>query len=72
MKTHGNYLQKMKGWGVPYFNLIESVLQQYGLPNELKYIAVIESNLSTGATSNVGAEGPGNLCHIRPGITDLL
>jgi len=58
MKAHGTYLQKMKGWGQPYFNLIESVLQQYGLPKELKYIAVIESNLSTGATSNVGAGGP--------------
>lgn len=58
MKVHGNYLQNMKGWGQPYFNLIESILQQYGLPRELKYIAVIESNLSAGATSNAGAGGP--------------
>jgi membrane-bound lytic murein transglycosylase D len=58
MKVHGGYLQKMKGWGQPYFNLIENILQQYGLPRELKYIAVIESNLSTGATSIVGAGGP--------------
>jgi hypothetical protein len=46
MKNHSDYLQKMKQWGLPYFNLIETVLQQYGLPKELKYIAVIESNLS--------------------------
>jgi len=58
IKVHGRYLKNMKGWGQPYFNLIESVLQQYGLPRELKYIAVIESNLSTGATSVVGAGGP--------------
>ena len=58
IKVHGSYLQKMKGWGQPYFNLIENILQQYGLPKELKYIAVIESNLSTGATSGVGAGGP--------------
>ncbi len=58
MHIHGNYLTKMKGWGQPYFNLIESILIQYGLPRELKYIAVIESNLSTGATSRVGAGGP--------------
>lgn len=58
IKAHGRYLQNMKGWGKPYFNLIESVLQQYGLPRELKYIAVIESNLSKGATSVVGAGGP--------------
>jgi membrane-bound lytic murein transglycosylase D len=58
MKVHGGYLTKMKGWGQPYFTLIESILMQYGLPRELKYIAVIESNLSTGATSRVGAGGP--------------
>jgi membrane-bound lytic murein transglycosylase D len=58
MKAHGSYLTKMKSWGQPYFNLIESILTQYGLPRELKYIAVIESNLSTGATSQVGAGGP--------------
>jgi membrane-bound lytic murein transglycosylase D len=58
MKNHSDYLQKMKQWGQPYFNLIESVLQQYGLPKELKYIAVIESNLSTAATSYKGAGGP--------------
>jgi membrane-bound lytic murein transglycosylase D len=58
MKVHGSYLNKMKGWGQPYFNLIESILTQYGLPRELKYIAVIESNLSTAATSQVGAGGP--------------
>ncbi len=58
VKAHGEHLTKMKVWGLPYFNLIENVLQQYGLPKELKYIAVIESNLSAGATSIVGAGGP--------------
>ena len=58
MRSHGSYLTKMKGWGQPYFNLIEGILTQYGLPRELKYIAVIESNLSTGATSYKGAGGP--------------
>lgn len=58
IKSHNKYLQNMKEWGKPYFNLIENILQQYGLPKELKYIAVIESNLSTGATSVVGAGGP--------------
>ena len=61
MRQHGNYLQKMKGWGMPYFNLIESALMQYGLPKELKYVAVIESNLSSGAVSNKGAAGPWQL-----------
>ena len=58
MKGHSKYLLKMKGWGQPYFNLIENVLVQYGLPRELKYIAVIESNLNPALTSNKGAGGP--------------
>ena len=58
IRSHGNYLLQMKGWGKPYFTLIESLLQQYGLPRELKYIAVIESNLKSGAVSIKGAGGP--------------
>jgi membrane-bound lytic murein transglycosylase D len=58
MRLHAKHLTNMKGWGQPYFNLIENILVQYGLPKELKYIAVIESNLNAGATSPVGAGGP--------------
>ena len=58
LKLHSNNLLKMKGWGQPYFNLIDNILSQYGLPKELKYLAVIESNLSPRATSWVGAGGP--------------
>jgi membrane-bound lytic murein transglycosylase D len=58
LNAHSNYLLKMKGWGQPYFNLMDNILSQYGLPRELKYLAVIESNLNTGATSWVGAGGP--------------
>ena len=58
LRNHSNSLIKMKSWGVPYFNLIDNIFSQYGLPTELKYLAVIESNLNTGATSWVGAGGP--------------
>lgn len=58
LRVHGKGLMRMKTWGLPYFNLIDNILTQYGLPKELKYIAVIESNLSTAATSGVGAGGP--------------
>lgn len=56
--SHQRSLLNMKGWGTPYFNLIDNIFAQYGLPKELKYLAVIESNLSTSATSIVGAGGP--------------
>lgn len=58
MRLHEKHLTNMKGWGQPYFALIENILVQYGLPKELKYIAVIESNLNPSATSAVGAGGP--------------
>ncbi|HEY4111894.1 lytic transglycosylase domain-containing protein [Puia sp.] len=40
-----------------YFKIIESVLRKFGLPAELKYLAVIESDLKTTAVSRVGAKG---------------
>lgn len=58
LKAHTKSLTSMKSWGQPYFTLIDNILSQYGLPRELKYLAVIESNLSTRATSWVGAGGP--------------
>jgi membrane-bound lytic murein transglycosylase D len=58
---NGKELQDMKAWGRPYFNLIDGVLSQYGLPRELKYLAVIESNLKPTAVSWVGAVGPWQL-----------
>lgn len=58
LKSHSKTLLRMKDWGTPYFNLIDNIFAQYGLPRELKYLAVIESHLSTAATSWVGAGGP--------------
>lgn len=58
IKVHQKGLEKMKGWGLPYFLMIENVLTQYRLPKELKYLAVIESNLKNYAESWVGARGP--------------
>jgi membrane-bound lytic murein transglycosylase D len=51
-------LVKMKTWGVSYFNLIDNVFQRYDIPKELKYLAVIESELQSNSRSKVGARGP--------------
>jgi len=58
IKSHSGMLTKMKAWGKPYFDMMEGVLSQYNLPVELKYLAVIESQLKTGAVSWAGAVGP--------------
>ena len=61
MKENWDELQAVRTTGGPYFNLIEGVLTQYDLPKELKYLAVIESNLKPSAVSRVGAKGPWQL-----------
>ncbi|MDX9929887.1 MAG: LysM peptidoglycan-binding domain-containing protein [Bacteroidales bacterium] len=40
-----------------YFPMIEDIFGSYGLPNELKYMAVIESALNPNAVSRAGATG---------------
>ena len=58
MLKHTRDLNEMKGWGKPYFNMMENILVEHGLPTELKYLAVIESKLQSGAVSWAGAVGP--------------
>lgn len=56
--THTTSLLKLKKYAGPYFDLINNVFSGYGLPVELKYLAVIESSLQKNATSLKGAAGP--------------
>jgi membrane-bound lytic murein transglycosylase D len=56
--NQGDRLNRMKVWGRPYFDLISTILIQHGLPAELKYLSVIESDLKSTAVSWVGAVGP--------------
>jgi membrane-bound lytic murein transglycosylase D len=58
MTRHTKQLEQMKGWGKPYFDMMEGILTAHGLPNELKYLAVIESDLKSYALSWAGAVGP--------------
>lgn len=69
MDKHSEDLLEMKGWGRPYFNMMEGILGRYGLPTELKYLAVIESKLKRTAVSWAGAVGPWQL---MPGTARLL
>ncbi len=60
-----NYIAKnkkgfmaMKEWAKPYFDMMDEVLTQHGVPKEMKYLAVIESGLKYNAISWAGACGP--------------
>lgn len=61
MEAEGTRLGKMRDWGKPFFDRISSIFTDANLPAELKYLAVIESDLKTSATSRVGAAGPWQL-----------
>jgi membrane-bound lytic murein transglycosylase D len=58
IKRYGKTMNEIRGWGQPYFNLMDAILTQYGIPKEMKYLAVIESHLKPYAVSWVGAAGP--------------
>jgi membrane-bound lytic murein transglycosylase D len=49
--------RSMLGRRMTYFPLFEEKLREYGLPNDLKYLAVVESALNPKAVSRVGATG---------------
>ena len=61
MEDEGERLNNLKVSGKRYFNIIESALEKRNLPTELKYLAVIESDLKVSATSGKGAGGPWQL-----------
>jgi membrane-bound lytic murein transglycosylase D len=58
MKEYTKSMMKIKGWGLPYLNMIDEIFEEHGIPVELKYLAVVESKLKSGALSQVGAAGP--------------
>ncbi|SFE04873.1 Transglycosylase SLT domain-containing protein [Chitinophaga sp. CF118] len=53
---HRNFLPVLKAKTDVYFPLIIPILQQYNIPEDFKYLPVVESGF-TNATSAVGAQG---------------
>jgi len=51
----------MKDWGKPYFDLYDQILSANGLPVQLKYLSVIESNLQNTNVTGGAAVGPWQL-----------
>lgn len=58
IRRNDESLSKIKDRSVRHFDMMDSVFIRYGLPVELKYLAVVESELKSTATSRVGAKGP--------------
>ena len=58
MEKNGKSMNELRGWGRPYFDMMDEVLERNGIPREMKYLAVIESRLQSNAKSWAGAVGP--------------
>ena len=58
MDKHSEHLKELQNWGKPYFDMMDDVLTTANIPVQLKYLAVIESNLKSSAVSWAGAVGP--------------
>ncbi|RPD38638.1 lytic transglycosylase domain-containing protein [Chitinophaga barathri] len=54
---YSRHLAVMVERSAPYFTMIEKVFTDHGIPEEMKYLAVIESGMSYNARSRVGAVG---------------
>jgi Transglycosylase SLT domain len=61
IKENDEELAEVRQRSFQPFTIIDSVMDHYELPEDLKYLAVIESELRPGAVSRVGAKGPWQL-----------
>ena len=57
LKKMNHSIDVMLSMAEYYFPMFEEVLDKYGVPCELKYLAIIESALNTNAVSKAGATG---------------
>lgn len=57
LSRYNDYLASIARRRERFFPIMDSVFSRYNLPRELKYLAVVESELNTHALSAVGARG---------------
>jgi membrane-bound lytic murein transglycosylase D len=57
LKENRETLQKIKQRNASYFKVMDAMFTKYKLPSDLKYLAVVESELKYNAVSKVGAVG---------------
>ena len=70
-KTYRNHISRMLGKAKFYFPLFESKLDEYDLPMEFKYLAIVESALNPKARSRSAATGLWQFMYATGKIYDL-
>lgn len=58
ISLYGKKMESLKANNQRHLTVMDDILDQYGIPRELKYLAMIESNLKLNARSWAGAVGP--------------
>lgn len=71
LARNNDKLSMIKNRSERSFNIIDKVFRKYNLPVELKYLAVVESELKTTARSRVGARGPWQLMPVTARLLQL-
>ncbi|MFU1858475.1 hypothetical protein BWD42_17395 [Sphingobacterium sp. CZ-UAM] len=56
-KNYNPYMCRMMGLGQYYFPLFDRIMDEVGVPRELKYLSVVESSLNPRDISSAGATG---------------
>lgn len=54
---YARHLTSLKVRSAPYFAIIEPILRKHGIPNDFKYLPLIESDWKANAVSSAGAVG---------------
>lgn len=65
------YMNRMHGLSKHYFNAYEKIFHEMGLPDEIKYLSLVESSLNPHLVSSAGAVGPWQFIYTTARIYDL-
>ncbi|MBL7754266.1 MAG: lytic transglycosylase domain-containing protein [Chitinophagaceae bacterium] len=57
-KNHGDRIARIHTRNKGHFKLIDNIMKRFGVPREMKSLAIIESAMNCNAVSPVGAVGP--------------
>lgn len=66
-----SHLSRMLGLGQYYFPVFEKNFKEVGIPEEIKYLSIIESALDPHAVSRAGATGPWQFMHATARVYGL-
>ena len=71
LKEHDELLEKIEQRNASSFKLIRKILVKHGVPEEMIYLAIVESKLKNTATSGAGAAGVWQLMPVTAQILGL-